>query len=244
MDERTRLKLLAINREFYEREAEAFSATREDPWPGWVRVVEGVAAEPISVLDVGCGNGRLARFLERTRAARYVGVDTSPALIAIARARTRADGIRFELCDALASPPGPFDLVAVFGLMHHVPGFERRVGLLASLAGRLAPDGRLAATFWRFGADPRFASRSRGHPRDGDASVDAGELERGDHLLAWGELAPGQSEGPVRYCHFSDEAELERVAACLREADLELVDSFRSDGRSGELNDYRVWQKR
>lgn len=240
MDEQTRQQLLAINREFYEREAEAFSATRGQPWPGWVRVVEGVAAEPMSVLDVGCGNGRLARFLGRTRAVRYVGVDTSAALIGIARARTRAEGIRFELCDALASPPGPFDLVAVFGLMHHVPVFERRVELLVSLAARLAPAGRLAATFWRFGADPRFAFRSR----DPDESVDLGELEPGDRLLTWGELGPGQTASAVRYCHFSDEAELERVADRLRRADLELVDSFRSDGRSGEFNDYRVWQRR
>ncbi len=66
----TAAALKRINRHFYSRHAAEFSARREAPWPGWRRVAEGVErrrqdrAGVISVLDLGCGNGRLARFLD------------------------------------------------------------------------------------------------------------------------------------------------------------------------------------
>lgn len=248
MDERTRQHLRDINRAFYEREAQAFASTREHPWPGWTRVLAAVPAEPLRVLDVGCGNGRLARFLSGPRKLEYRGIDTSRALVAAAAGQRSpahpGDDVRFEVRAAEDPPPGPFDLVAVFGLLHHVPAFESRIALLASLGRRLAPDGRLAATFWRFGNDPRFEGRLRGF----GGAVDAAQLERGDHLLLWGDGGRGgdegaheTDEGPARYCHFCDEGELEQVVARLRQEGLAVVDRFRSDGRSGEFNEYLVW---
>lgn len=235
MDETTRQQLIAINADFYERHAESFSSTRDHPWPGWKRVVAGQDREGVlRVLDVGCGNGRLASFLRSACTVDYVGVDTSRALVEVARSRFGT--ARFEVCDALDAPPGPFDLVAVFGLMHHVPGFEQRVEMLAALGGRLAPAGRLAVTFWRFGNDPRFEGRLRGF----DESIDASELEPGDHRLLWGD----GGEEDARYCHFCDDAELERVVAALDTAGFDVVDRFLSDGRGGEFNQYLVWSRR
>jgi len=236
MDERTRQQLREVNRVFYERQAESFSSTREHPWPGWTRVLAGVPAEPLRVLDVGCGNGRLARFLGGSRKLRYLGIDTSRALVGVAREQLGDDDVRFEVRAAEDPPEGPFDLVAVFGLMHHVPGFEQRADLLASLGRRLAPAGRLAATFWRFGNDPRFEGRLRDFGDD----VDPAQLEAGDHLLLWGEGSDARGEPVARYCHFCDADEIERLIGRLRDEGLAPVDRFRSDGRSGEFNEYLV----
>lgn len=266
MDEPTRSRLLALNRDFYEREAGSFSVTRDHPWPGWQRVLDalvpaatdgpgrGVAgvgglerargAGCVRVLDAGCGNGRLAHFLlERGPRLHYVGIDASRALVAAARAAApdtaAADAIAFEVVDLIAEPDalpaGPFDLVAAFGLLHHVPGFETRIALLERLGARLAPRGRLAATFWRFGSETRFASRVQpwsclAPPLAPDA------LEPGDHLLRWGE-----AQDVVRYCHFADEREIARVVERLRGAGLVPLERFQSDGRSGSLNEYVVW---
>ena len=100
MNEPTRQQLIAINYEFYTRYAESFSSTRDHPWPGWVRVLDGIDSEPLRVLDVGCGNGRLARFLQGARETRYVGIDTSAELIDFARKQTAGDDVRFEVCSA------------------------------------------------------------------------------------------------------------------------------------------------
>lgn len=76
--------LCAINSDFYRRQSDSFSATRQAPWNGWKRclgmireacwgaddvasgegLVEGVDGGPhLSVLDVACGNLRFEEFL-------------------------------------------------------------------------------------------------------------------------------------------------------------------------------------
>ena len=67
MNPSTARALNRINRRFYAEIADAFSATRRDPWPGWKRAVDKL--QPTSgrgprVLDLGCGNGRFASYLE------------------------------------------------------------------------------------------------------------------------------------------------------------------------------------
>ena len=241
MDPATRERLLALNRDFYAQQAEAFSATRNHPWPGWVRVLDGLAPGPRTVLDAGCGNGRLARFLLEQEPGHldYLGVDSSRALIEAAREATPPVGVRYVRLDlveqAEAIPDGPFGLVCVFGLLHHLPGFETRLQLLARLASRLDGGGRLAVTCWRFGADPRV----KGRLLDWRGIVDPAQLDPGDHLLRWGE-----SPDVGRYCHFASEDEIDELAQSVQANGLELVDRFRSDGRSGDLNEYLVWARR
>ncbi|HEY3476840.1 MAG TPA: hypothetical protein VGK56_19640 [Anaerolineales bacterium] len=56
------VRLIEINREFYTRFGEAFSATRHRIQPGVRRVLEMLQGDE-SILDLGCGNGELARAL-------------------------------------------------------------------------------------------------------------------------------------------------------------------------------------
>ncbi|MCZ6463465.1 MAG: class I SAM-dependent methyltransferase [Proteobacteria bacterium] len=242
MNSETRLALDAINRRFYgDRDrAGEFAATRDHPWPGWERIAATLPAAPASVLDLGCGNGRFAHFLGQRFPGpiAYRGVDFSDALLEAARARNPGPGMRFtraELADPAALPTGPFALIAVFGVLHHVPGVEARRRLLVSLAERLTPDGRLALAVWRFGTFERFRRRVlpwEEYNAGTDRPVDLGQLEPGDHLLRWGADPEG---GPLRYCHFTDDAELD---ALLRALPLTVDLDFESDGRSGRTNRY------
>jgi SAM-dependent methyltransferase len=240
MDENTARALVAVNREFYHARAAAFDASRDAPWPGWSRVLEHLTADAPRVLDVGCGNGRFAAFLaERGVGARYLGVDGSGPLLAAAR-RQRIPGARFRRAELVAGeddaalPADCFDLVAVFGLLHHVPGEVRRRTLLHALARRLAPGGVLALAFWRFGDFARF--RTRILPPSAWRSIPGGpidpeHLESGDHLLPFG------ANGTPRYCHHTDESECERLTTSLP---LVRVDRYLADGREGTLNRYVV----
>ena len=241
MDRATQRALAAHNRSFYRAHAGAFSATRDHPWPGWERVARALPATgPLRALDAGCGNGRLGAVLRDSLAPRpfvYPGIDACEALLQVARERCpgatlmQSDLVEQPLDRAL--PPGPFDLVCAFGLLHHIPGFTRRRALIEALAERVAPGGLLALAFWRFGDHPRFDRRRQDWRQLTD--VDPGELEPGDHLMAWG------SEGAGRYCHASDSRE---IAALVARLPLEACDEFKADGREGDLNRYLVFANR
>lgn len=254
MDEFTRRQLHALSRAFYDERAEAFDASRIDlPWPGWKRLRALLPEARASVLDIGCGNGRFAAWLaEAGDAFDYVGTDASEALLAAARERV-APGlveagcdVRFVAQDFLASPnepgaelpDGPFSLVTLMGVLHHVPGRQTRAGLVEAAAARLAPGGLLALTLWRFSGRPRFEKRRVEWGDVGPvlgAPVDSGRLEDGDALLRFGD----DPAAAPRYCHETDEAE---IADWQRATGLETVALFSADGAQGDLN--RHWMAR
>lgn len=91
-------------------------------------------------LDVGCGEGLLARQL-RQRVAHVVGIDLDEASISTARQQP-AGGIGYVLADLLHAPfeDGSFDFIAAVASLHHV---ELR-SALGRLGGLLRPGGRLA----------------------------------------------------------------------------------------------------
>jgi len=241
MDEKTARALNRLNVTFYRERAAEFSAKRERPWAGWNRLIPLLPELPLHVLDVGCGNGRLGTFLAARRPVeRYVGVDASAPLLAEARAAlppTLATELHcadfFETRPAEVLPAGPFTLVALFGVLHGVPGQARRRELLAAAASRVAPGGLLAVTCWRFVEEPALRRRivAWDAPAARAAGVDPDRLEPGDHLLAWG---VGDA---VRFAHAIDEDEITRLTAGLP---LEPVARFSSDGRGQALNRYLV----
>jgi SAM-dependent methyltransferase len=102
---------------------------------------------PSSVLDAGCGTGRVAIELHR-RGHHVVGVDLDPAMLE--QAGQKAPDIEWVLGD-LADPDlavgGPFDLIVLAGnvLIFVEPGTESAV--ISNLARRLGPGGLLVAGY-------------------------------------------------------------------------------------------------
>src|SRR5919202_121145 len=93
------------------------------------------------VLDAGCGEGYLARILA-ARGARVTGIDLSPRLIALARAKDTAGAIEYRVADLSAPLPadaGRFDAIAsylVLNDMEDYRGFATTVGQLLTPGGR------------------------------------------------------------------------------------------------------------
>jgi 2-polyprenyl-3-methyl-5-hydroxy-6-metoxy-1,4-benzoquinol methylase len=101
------------------------------------------ALRPARLLDVGCGEGWLARRLRPALAAEITGIDASAALIAAAAAAD-PDGTYRSLsyADAIADPGtlgGPYDAVVCNFALLGAP----LTPLLRALAGTLAPGGTL-----------------------------------------------------------------------------------------------------
>ena len=97
------------------------------------------------LLDLGCGPGVLAPHAARA-GARYLGVDTSPRLLAFARRHHGSVG-RFLDADATVLPsdgrfvPGAFDAVSFLLSVQDIDPLD---GALRSAAWSLRPGGRVA----------------------------------------------------------------------------------------------------
>ena len=93
------------------------------------------------VVDLGCGSGVFTELLQR-RGYSAVGVDISPKLVALGRARY--PGLELVEGDAenLPFPSGSLDGVLLSGLVHHFPDPWR---LAAEVNRILKPGGRFVA---------------------------------------------------------------------------------------------------
>jgi len=117
---------------------------------GEADLVESLLAESggSSVLDAGCGTGRVAIELAN-RGVTAVGVDADPAMLAAARAKAPelawVEGDLADLGPALAKKS--FDLIVLAGnvVIFLEPGTEGRV--LTELAAHLVPGGLLVSGF-------------------------------------------------------------------------------------------------
>ncbi len=216
--------LSRLTRRFYEEEAEQFSATRQSPWEGWHALAEllPLGPAPLEVLDVGCGNGRFGLYLEEKlqRRVAYFGTDLSQALLGHARARLpeSATLLQHDLLESAVSAAlgsRRFDLIAVYGVLHHIQGFAKRIEVLRDLRSLLLPEGLLAISLWQWREHPRLSRRIVPWPQVASSDPLLEELrgfepEDEDHLLRWGK------EGDwIRYCHHFTDLEVEELIETL-----------------------------
>jgi SAM-dependent methyltransferase len=235
VDNDTIQRLNALNQDFYRITAENFSQTRNHPWPGWQKLLPYLDLQPVlSVLDVGCGNGRFAQFLTENlnTELNYTGLDANPLLLVHARQLlSTVDGsISLIQQDIIQHPPdsGQYDLVVLFGVIHHIPGHQNRQEFMHQLGKRVAPDGLLVFASWRFYDDPRFRERIVPWPDDF-------RVEDHDYLLDW-----RSGEHALRYCHFVDDTEHTDLIAATGLTELA---TYRADGKSGDLNQYSILRR-
>ncbi|MDX2138256.1 MAG: class I SAM-dependent methyltransferase [Chloroflexota bacterium] len=231
VDDQTARRLNDINRRFYATIADDFHATRGQAWRGWERLLPHLHA-PLSVLDVGCGNGRFGVFLAEhdLTPLSYHGIDNSPALLDHARLQLAAQPqvtTRLDAADVIDEPlpDAQYDLVTLFGVMHHIPGAARRLHLMLRLAACVKPGGLLAFACWRFYEYPRF--RERIVAWDADIVVEAN-----DYLLDW-----RRGAHVLRYCHYVDDAE---HAALVAASGLHEIETWRADGETNTVNRYSL----
>ncbi len=98
------------------------------------------------VLDIGCGAGRHALYLQR-RGLRVTGIDVSPRLVELAQQRGVKDARVADACRPLPFREGEFDTVVLFGnnlgICGTLPKFRR---MLRELYRITSPRGRILAT--------------------------------------------------------------------------------------------------
>lgn len=254
--------LVALNQAFYEQFGSSFSDSRSRPQPGFAQLLQHLPPNTTNVLDVGCGDGRFGRFLQREirewrleNETRRVGdweikPTQSPSLIVShSPIGLRYTGVDFSerlLAIAREAGPGEFfqrDLVqpsCLTGL-----GEFDVVACLAALhhipgyANRLRLLREMAEHLRPGGrlflATWQFLTNERQRRKLRDWSLvglDAADVEPGDYLLSWEREGQG-----LRYVAMIDEAAVAQMAT---EAGLTMERQFYSDGREGNLSLYTI----
>ncbi len=93
------------------------------------------------VLDIGCGEGQVARRLAGTGASTVIGVDPSRAQLAEARRRGGGPFYARAAAESLPFPDGRFDAVVACLVFEHIRAVDAAI---AEVARTLRPGGRFA----------------------------------------------------------------------------------------------------
>lgn len=238
MNSATTVRLLAINREFYNRFADSFSATRQRLQPG-VKKLLGSIRDDDSVLDLGCGNGHFLRELNRRGYKQpLLGVDFSLPLL---RNAEPAPGVVFREVDLTQlsmnseqlSVAGGWSVITMFAALHHVPSFEIRLDILGTVRKLLKPDGKFILSNWQFLNSEKLKARIQPWDRVGLSNSD---VDEGDYLLDWRSGGEG-----LRYAHHFSVEELLGLA---EQAGMSVRASYLSDGNGGNLSLYQIWESK
>jgi len=112
-----------------------------------------------TVLDLGCGYGDIARFY--VNRCKYIGVDSNVGYITEARRRNKDNNAEFivaDISDALVHEKGPFDLVLLSGVLHHLSS-EQVIAMSKDAKKHVSEYGRLVAIEPVFSPDQRLSAR-------------------------------------------------------------------------------------
>lgn len=128
----------------------------------------------LSVLDLACGEGFYTRRIRERGAARVVGVDVSPEMIALARQQELElpVGVEYLVAAAEAVPgtgsiqPASFDVVSAAYLLNCAPDRVALQTMTDAIAHCLIPGGRFVATIGDLGHAPQGDYRAYGMATD------------------------------------------------------------------------------
>ena len=240
-----------LNQQFYEYYASAFHSTRAFGWRGWKALLSLHNCERLRILDIGCGGGRLADFMQRVwveergqSISSYIGLERSNGLLDRAKTRTFTMPTSWAYYDWSSTEHSDYrvehqqDWVTLFGVMHHIYGFEARVHMIESVVKALRVGGVLSISHWNFGADQRYQKKILDWAPLLEVTSDLSALciEEGDYLLGWA----GETHTP-RFCHWVSPDEekrwLEVIAQRIPELSPPIISTV-----EGDQNRYISWK--
>jgi tRNA (uracil-5-)-methyltransferase TRM9 len=245
VDETIATKLMEVNHTFYQKLGKHFSATRSRLQPGVKKVAENLLGES-AILDLGCGNGKLAYYLtEHGFSGSYVGLDSSREMLAEARQKTAANHntsffeVDISKPDWHAEVNFPetsvrrvqYNAILAFAVLHHIPGKAMRFQLLREIHPLLSHEGMFILSVWQFLNSARLVKKIQPWQLIG---LEPADVDQNDYLLDW-----QQGEYGLRYVHFFNEDELAELAELTQ---FEISSSYHSDGEGGNLGLYQAWK--
>lgn len=151
--ERDLLKIVANN---YRVAAEDFNITRRKAlWPAITTITTPVK-DGESVLDVGCGNGRLLEAF-KDREIKYLGLDQSEALVKLAQNNYPGHHFRKgDILDLGNIKEHNFDYVFCLAVLHHLPSNRLRLQAMKQLKNKVKSGGKIIISVWNLWGHKKY----------------------------------------------------------------------------------------
>jgi SAM-dependent methyltransferase len=158
MKKSTAQQLLKITNELYKNEAQSFSDTRHDIWEKEIIDFVNKIKPGSSILDLGCGNGRLLAHLRNVSGImnnelgfngfNYLGVDSNKKFVEMNSEKFGIDSVTvpqvsaiFKVGDGLKMNfDNEFDYVISIAVLHHIPSEELQLKFLKNIYNSLKPN--------------------------------------------------------------------------------------------------------
>ena len=156
MEEKKAKELLELVKRNYQEIAAEFDSTRKkEIWPE-IREFASRVKSGSSVLDLGCGNGRLLEAFIDTE-IKYLGVDNSSELIKLAK--TNYPEREFIIADMLELekvPNNNFDFIFCLAALQHIPSRELRIKALNIMITKLKSGGEIIISNWNLWGNKKY----------------------------------------------------------------------------------------
>jgi SAM-dependent methyltransferase len=211
MNKQTQKNLLNLVKKNYEEIAPDFDLTRQkEPWPELLKLTSLIKNND-SILDVGCGNGRLIDAFGN-KSIRYIGVDNNPKLINIAKKNyeLRIKNYEFFIGDILdlgKIPQINFDYIFCVAVLHHLPGQDLRIQALKQLKNKVKPDGKIIISVWNLWSQKKYRNLIIKHSLL--KILRKNKMDWGDIIFEW-KNSEGKSLSE-RYYHAFTKWELKKI---------------------------------
>ncbi len=159
MNKKTQKELLEIVKNNYEEIVDKYNETRKKHlmplWGVLVNYCENIK-EGSTVLDVGCGNGRLLEAFG-DKHVDYLGVDSSNELLE--KAEENHPDKKFIYGDVLQLgniSQINFDYIFSIAAFHHLPGKDLQIAALKQLKNKISLNGEIVITVWNMWSQKKF----------------------------------------------------------------------------------------
>jgi hypothetical protein len=129
------------------------------------------------------------------------------------------------------SVAGEWSVITAFAVFHHIPSQELQLDILRIVNQLLKKEGTFIHSSWQFLNSEKLKARIQPWSA---VNLSRSDVDSGDYLLDW--RSGGQG---LRYVHHFNEGELRELA---RASGFKILETIYSDGETGNLGLYQIWQ--
>jgi SAM-dependent methyltransferase len=256
------LALNQINLEFYQTTIEFLNHSDNVYRLGWDSLIEPIKELhlPISLLDIGCGDGRFGVFLKQKGVDlnSYCGLDNSVENLEIAKAKLstfelenldlrRVDFIQDKNWDK--NIVNKASLTSMLGVIHNIPSQVLRLEFFQKVCNLLKSGDVLIWSVFQYLDIPRLkrqvldlASQENQDFFKAEYGLDLSNLEFGDNILEWKKILPDKNTiKTYRYSHYFSQLEIQDL---IQAGNLRLTQDFIENGKEGGTNRYFICIKK